>query len=112
MFEGCTELPATAVGINELGAGIDAMRGLEIGGLIAEPMPVNGLGAPGKVIPGLLAGNGCDMGRAEDPEMPNLLAIICALSWKSFCFDLSNCSLTLTKVLSISPKKANLVSSL
>lgn len=108
---GCTEFPE-ALPVNivfEVGFG--GIIGLEIGGLSAF-IPIMGLDATlGNATPALLGGKDCEGGRA-DPGIPNRVAIICALSWKSLCFDRSNCSLTLITTFSISAKKANLVSSL
>lgn len=88
---------------------------LETGGLREEFIPIKGLdatfGKAAAAAAALLGGKFCEAGRTE-PGIPNRVAIICALSWKSLCFDLSKSSLTLNETFSISAKKASFVSSL
>lgn len=100
-------LPVKKVFVVEFGGNM----GLDTGGL-REFVPIKGLDATlGKPAAALLGGKACELGRAG-PDIPNRVAIICALSWKSLCFDRSNCSLTRIATFSISVKKANFVSSL
>lgn len=108
---GCTELPGALPVKKVFDVEFGGIIGLDIGGL-REFVPIKGLDAIfGKPTAALFGGKTCELGRAG-PDIPNRVAIICALSWKSLCFDLSNCSLTRIATLSISVKKANLVSSL
>lgn len=98
--------------------GFGGIIDLEIGGLREEFIPIKGLDAAfGKAAAAaaaaaLLGGKFCEEGGRAEPGIPNRVAIICALSWKSLCFDLSKSSLTLNPTFSISAKKANFVSSL
>lgn len=107
-----TELPVAFPVNIVLEVGFGGIIGLETGGR-REFMPIKVLDAAlGKAADALLGGRFCDARRADPGGIPNRVAIICALSCKSLCFDRSNSSLTLSPTFSISAKKANLVSSL
>lgn len=72
----CTELPAIVAGMKEPEVGFNAIIGLETGGL-KDVMPIKVLDTEfGTVIPTLLAGKDCDIGRAEEADMPSRVAII------------------------------------
>lgn len=114
-FVGRNELPEIAVLVVVYwGLGLVAAipGGPEVSGLWGV-MPIGGLGAEfGKFMAILFAGNVGATPRDDEAGMPSRAAIICARSWKSLCFDLSSCSLTLIVTLSISLKNANLLSNL
>lgn len=83
-LEGGIEFPPTVAGTNRLegGPAVEAITGLEIGGLCEVIMPIGGLCAEwAKAIAALLTGNDCCcIGLAEEADMPSLAAIICDLS--------------------------------